>query len=323
MQTHLPIGYKMVDGKIQIEQEKSATVKKIYSEYVNGKSILAISKELKENNVPNANNKTNWTHGAVGKILQNTKYMGDDLYPPLITRKLFLQSQEKRQQKATQLWRTSQLNSMNDHHAFTNRIFCGECGEPYRKYVEHCGKSQEKVRWKCKKYIFNNRVVCRNLFYTEDEIKAVVTSAINKLLHKRNLLDKPYHKEPLKKDMELREVEMQVADLEEQEQFSSSDLATLIFKRAELTYKASKIEDYQFSTQKIKDTLEGLTESTDFNEELMVQIIKKITIYKDGKIETEFINGVKFSEILEYKRKDECNGSTEKECGDHTAANEI
>ena len=60
MQTHLPIGYKMVDGKIQIEQEKLAAVKKIYSEYVNGKSILAISKELKENNVPNANNKTNY-----------------------------------------------------------------------------------------------------------------------------------------------------------------------------------------------------------------------------------------------------------------------
>ena len=102
MQTHLPIGYKMVDGKIQIEQEKSAAVKKIYSEYVNGKSILAISKELKENNVPNANNKTNWTHGAVGKILQNTKYMGDDLYPPLISKELFHQAQEKRQQKTAQ-----------------------------------------------------------------------------------------------------------------------------------------------------------------------------------------------------------------------------
>ena len=323
MQTHLPIGYKMVDGKIQIEQEKSAAVKKIYSEYVNGKSILAISKELKENNVPNANNKTNWTHGAVGKILQNTKYMGDDLYPPLISKELFHQAQEKRQQKTAQLGRMAQLNSMNNHHALTNRIFCGECGEPYRKYVEHCGKPQEKVRWKCKKYIYNNRVVCRNLFYTEDEIEAVITSAINKLLQKRNLLDNPYRKEPLKKDMELREVDLQIADLEEQEQFSSPDLASLIFKRAELTYKASKIEDYQYATQRIRETIEGIPEPTDFNEELMVQIIKKITIYKDGKIETEFINGLKFSEILEYKRKDEPNGRTEKECGDYTAANEI
>lgn len=323
MQTHLPIGYKMVDGKIQIDKAKSDTVKKIYSDYVNGKSILAIAKELKENNVPNANNKTSWAHGAVGKILQNIKYMGDELYPPLISKELFNYVQIKRQQKTSQLGRTAQLNSMNNHNAFTNRIFCGECGEPYRKYIEHCGNPQEKVRWKCKKYIFKNKVVCRNLFYTEDEIKAVVTSAINKLLHKRNLLDKPHRKEPLKKDMAIREVEMQIEELEEQEQFSSPQLAQLIFKRAELTYKASKIEDYQYATQRIKESIDGIPEQSDFNEELMAQIIKKIIIYKDGKIEIEFINGLKFSEILLYKRKDEPNGSTEKECGDYTAADEI
>lgn len=130
MQTHLPIGYKMVDGKIQIEQEKSAAVKKIYSEYVNGKSILAISKELKENNVPNANNKTNWTHGAVGKILQNTKYMGDDLYLHLSPRNYSIRHRKNDSKKTAQLGRMAQLNSMNNHHALTNRIFCGECGEP-------------------------------------------------------------------------------------------------------------------------------------------------------------------------------------------------
>lgn len=323
MKTHLPIGYKMVEGEIHIDQDKADTVKKIYKKYVNGTSMLAIAKELKENEIPNANHKTSWTHGAVGKILQNIKYMGDDLYPPLISKDLFHKAQEKRKEKTAQLGRTAQLNSMNNHHAFTNRIFCGECGEPYRKYVEHCGKPQEKVRWKCKRYIFNNKVQCRNLFYTEDEIKAVVTSAINKLLRKRSLLDKPYRKEPLKKDMELKAVESQIEELEEQEQFSSPHLASLIFKRAELTYKASKIEDCPFNTQRIKESIEGLEELTDFNEELMVQIVKKIIIYQDGKIETEFINGLKFSEIIENKRKDEHNGSTEKECGNHTATDEI
>ncbi|WP_352416516.1 recombinase family protein [Oscillibacter ruminantium] len=323
MQTHLPIGYKMVEGEIHIDQEKADTVKKIYKEYVKGKSMLAIAKELKENEIPNANNKTRWIHGAVGKILQNTKYMGDDLYPPLISKDLFHKAQEKRKEKTAQLGRTAQLNSMNNHHAFTNRIFCGECGEPYRKYVEHCGKPQEKVRWKCKRYIFNNKVQCRNLFYTQDEIKAVVTSAINKLLRKRSLLDKPYRKEPLEKDMELKAVESRIEELEEQEQFSSSHLASLIFKRAELTYKASQIEDCPFNTQRIKESIEGLEELTDFSEELMVQIVKKIIIYQDGKIETEFINRLKFSEIIENKRKDEHNGSTEKECGNHTATDEI
>lgn len=323
MQTHLPIGYKMVEGEIHIDPQKADTVKKIYNEYLDGKSMIALAKELKENGIPNANNKTNWTHNAVGNILNNAKYIGDDLYPTLVSKELFHKVQEKREQKTVQLGRKAQLSSMDKHHALANRIFCGECGEPYRKYVEHCGKPYEKVRWKCKRYIFKNKVLCRNLFYTENEIRTAVTSAINRLLRRKNLLDKPYRREPLKRDIELKEIESQIVELEEQEQFSSPHLAQFIFKRAELTYKASKIADYPFNTQKIKEILDGIDEITDFNEELTVQIIKKIIIYKDGKIETEFINGLKFCETLENKRKDEYSGSTEKECGNHTATDEI
>jgi len=32
----------------------------------------------------NANNKPSWNHGAIGKILENTKYLGDALYPQMI-----------------------------------------------------------------------------------------------------------------------------------------------------------------------------------------------------------------------------------------------
>lgn len=75
MQTHMPIGYKMVNGKIQIDKEKSKIVKKIYSEYLKGKSLVAIAKALSEKEVPSANNKTNWTHSAVGRILEKERYI--------------------------------------------------------------------------------------------------------------------------------------------------------------------------------------------------------------------------------------------------------
>lgn len=301
MQTHLPIGYKLVDGKINMDFEKSDTVEKIYKDYVNGKSMIAIAKELTKNNTLNANNRTNWTHGAIGKILQNTKYIGDELYPQLVSNEMFSKVQEKRTLKAVHLGRTAQLNSIGNHSIFTSMIVCGECGESYRRYIEHCGKPNEKVRWKCKHYIFNNRVLCRNLFCTEDEIKMFITSAINKLLKKKALLDKSYKKEPLKKSIELKKVELKILELEEKEQFFCTELVHLIFKRAELTYKSSKIEDYLFKTQKIKETLNGIDEFIDFNEDLIENIIKKIVIHKDGKIEVEFINGIKHTETRTNK----------------------
>lgn len=323
MQTHMPIGYRMVNGEIHIDEQKSKTVERIYEDYVTGKSLLAIAKELKEDEIPNANHNTNWTHGAVGRILENTKYLGDDFYPPLISKELYDKAQTKRKQTETRLGRTIQSNSMKNQGTLANKIFCGECGEPYRKYTEHCGKPCEKVRWKCKKYIYNNRVVCKNLFFTENELKGIFISAVGKLISKKYLLDKPNKKQPLQKNAELQTIENRITELEEQDQFSSKELAQLIFKRAEITYKVSKLDDYEPCTQRIKDCLQDIYELTEFDEELFKAIVKKIIIYHDGKVETEFINGLKISEIFKYKRKDEGDGCNKKDGGNYTATNEI
>ncbi len=323
MQTHMPIGYVMVNGKIQIDKEKFKIVKKIYSEYLKGKSLVAIAKALSEKEVPNANNKTNWTHSAVGRILENNKYKGDEFYPELIDKATFDEVQVKRKQKEKQLGRTAQPNSMKTQNLFSNKIYCGECGEPYRKYTEHSGKVSEKSRWKCKKYIFRNRVLCRNLFYTDEELKLVFISAVNQLIKNQRLLDMPRKKETPKISKERREIENQIRQFEEDENFSSKELAVLIFKRAELTYTAFKIDDYEVQTQKIKEMLIGKDLLTEFNEELFKEMIDKITLYQDGKVETQFTNGLIISDILAYKRKDEKNGYTKKSSGNHTAANEI
>ena len=153
MQTHMPMGYRMINGEIHIDEQKSKTVEYIYENYVAGQSLLAIAKNLRESGIPNANNKTNWTHGAVGRILQDTKYLGDDFYPPLISKEIYDKAQVKRKQTETRLGRTIQSNSMKNQGILANKVLCGECGEPYRKYTEHCGKTWEKVRGQGQKEI--------------------------------------------------------------------------------------------------------------------------------------------------------------------------
>jgi len=74
MQRHMPIGYKLVDGKIQLDESKAAVVKRIFSDYLSGVSTSALAKRLTEMGFPNANNKASWNHGSIGKILENVKY---------------------------------------------------------------------------------------------------------------------------------------------------------------------------------------------------------------------------------------------------------
>ncbi|MEA5093357.1 MAG: recombinase family protein [Sedimentibacter saalensis] len=305
MQRHMPHGYKIEDGKVIFDDEKAAVIKKIFEEYHKGSSLHGIAKELTNAGFLNANNKPNWNHGSVGKILQNIKYVGDGFYPQLIDKETFESVQKRRKKKEQKLGRTLQPNSMKNQSLYSNKLVCGECGDVYRKYIEHAGRPSEKSNWKCKRYIYQNRVHCRNLFLTEKDIETAFISATNKILSRKWTLDKDKKKEPPRITLEIRKLEERIKEIEEEEHFSSKELSELIFKRAKAYYSIAKIDDYDYNTEKTKQALGEKEQLTEFEEDIFISIIKQIVIYKDGRIIVEFINGITMEEDYEKIRKDE------------------
>lgn len=320
MQRHMPMGYKMVNGQIEINEEQAEIVKSIFIDYIKEKSLKAIAKELTERGILNANKKPNWNHGSVGKILQNVKYQGDEFYPRLIDEATFKKAQDRRTATEVKLGRTQQFNAMKNQSIFSGKIKCGECGKTYKKYIEHAGKPSEKIKWKCRNYIFENRVLCKNSFFTEDELKSTFIEATNQLIKQKKMLEKILLQEPPKMNLELRQTDNRIKELEQGGEFSSPELAELIFKRAELNYEGSKIADLKLNTEKIKEALTGINALTEFNEELFETIIKQMTVYKETFVKVEFKNGITFNISIEYKRKDGKNGSSEKNGSNHTAS---
>lgn len=305
MQRHMPLGYKIIDGKIRIDEEKTAVIKKIFKDYQNGLSLCAIAKELTNAGILNANNKPSWTHSSVGNILKNIKYLGDEFYPSIIDKNIFDDVQHKRKKKEKELGRTIQPNSMKNKSLFSSKLVCGECGDVYRRYIEHAGRPSEKKAWKCKRYIYQNRVCCRNLFLTGKDIENAFISATNKILSRKWMLDKDRKKEPLIMTMEIKNLEEKIKELEDEEEFSSKELSELIFKRAKAYYSIGKIDDYDYNTNKIKQALAEKEKLIEFDEELFNNIIKQIIIYKDGRLIVEFINGITIEENYDQIRKDE------------------
>lgn len=320
MQQHMPIGYKMVNGLIELKEEQAEIVRSIFADYVTGKSLKAIAREMTEKCILNANKKSNWNHGSVGKILQNVKYQGDGFYPKLIDEDTFKKAQNRRATVEIELGRKLQVNALRNQSIFSGKIRCGECGEIYKKYVEHACKLSEKIKWKCKKYIFQNRVFCKNHFFTDDELKNLFIEATNQLIKEKWMLEKIQPAEPPKMSLELRQTETRIKELEQGGEFSSPELAERIFKRAELYYAGSKVADHKSNTEKIKEALSETNALTEFDEELFENIIKQITIYKETAVEVEFINGIIITKRLETQRKDGNHGNNEKDGCDYTAS---
>lgn len=105
MQWHMPIGYKVVDGKITICEEQRKIVEQIFTDYDSGVAAGRIAQNLKGRNICNAKGKVSWTHASIGRILENPSYLGTDYYPQLIGEELFERVQCRREKVRAELGR--------------------------------------------------------------------------------------------------------------------------------------------------------------------------------------------------------------------------
>lgn len=292
MQRHMPIGYKLVDGKIEFDDAKAVVVKKIFADYLSGISTFALAKRLTEMGFLNANNKASWNHGSIGKILENVKYLGDEFYPQMISPELFEQVQKRRKERCEQLGRSIQPNSAVHQYPFTGKLRCGECGEIYRKYIEHCGKPSERSFWKCKRYIYKNRVCCRCGFLTDEQLERAFLESVNRILARIQILDRKPKKVPVPDNPEFNRLDQRIKELEAEGRYSSNELPALIFKRAQAFYKTARIDDAEYNTEKMKQAFSSRQPLAEFDEELFLTVIKQITVYADHRLVLEFINGL-------------------------------
>ena len=292
MQRHMPIGYQMEEGKIQIDNKKAKIVRTVFLDYISGISTYALAKKLTAMGALNANQKPSWNHGSIGKILENTRYLGDAFYPAMIEPELFRQAQERREAQRSQLGRTAQPNSMQNGNVFTGKLRCGECGEVFRKYVEHCGKPSKRSCWKCKKYIHKNRVHCRCGMITEEQLANTFIKAANQVISNPRLLEQKPKTQPHHFSMEYRRLDQRIKTLEADKQFSSSELPPLIFQRAAECYQTAEIHDDQHNTEKLKQAFYLKEPLSKFEEAFFLTVIQQVTIYADHRLEFVFLNGL-------------------------------
>ncbi len=82
----IPFGYCMVNGKYALNAPEADAVRKIFADYIGGKSLKTIATEMQ---IPYNMNKAVWNKNMVCRVLENKKYIGENGYPQIITSKDF------------------------------------------------------------------------------------------------------------------------------------------------------------------------------------------------------------------------------------------
>ena len=85
----IPFGYCMVNGKYALNASEADTVRKIFADYIGGKSLKTIAAEMQ---IPYNTGKAVWNKNMVCRVLENKKYIGENGYPQIITAEDFEQA---------------------------------------------------------------------------------------------------------------------------------------------------------------------------------------------------------------------------------------
>ncbi len=85
----IPFGYCMVNGKYALNAPEAEAVRKIFADYIGGKSLKTIAAEMQ---IPYNTGKAVWNKNMVCRVLENQKYIGENGYPQIITAEDFEQA---------------------------------------------------------------------------------------------------------------------------------------------------------------------------------------------------------------------------------------
>lgn len=89
-QTRIAFGYfRQGKHSIILHEGQAAAVTFIFQQYAEGYSIAKIKEMFEDINIPSPLNGKRWSKQTIANILSNPHYLGDEVYPTIISKELF------------------------------------------------------------------------------------------------------------------------------------------------------------------------------------------------------------------------------------------
>ena len=256
---HTPYGYFIASGVALIDEEKAEHVKVLFQAYLSGASLQSIANNT---GIPRK-------HVSLGRMIEDKRYIGDSFYPAIIDKEILVEAQDERKRRAEQLGRNKNYFALDKTKIspFWGIMLCDNCGSEFRRYAD---KGNE--RWKCSRYFVKNRVTCKSAMIKEDLMEAAFMRVLGKI------------------DLDEISVKPKLNIVAIKQHFSDP------FEQAEYLYSISKVDDFEFLTDKLLTALKE--KPTGFDGDFMRRIIKCIKVATDNIATFEFLNSKTIREEL-------------------------
>ena len=198
-------GYKNVDGKMVIDEEKAAIVRRMFASVMEGKSGAKIANELQAEGIPTARG-GKWQSSVIINMIRNETYIGvavfqktykDDQFnsrvnygekgmyrieghhEPIVSEEVFRAANFAVDNNAREKGITKS-RKYTKRYALSGKVFCGECGGKCKRK-----KIYGEVWYGCDTHV-KDKKRCRQLPVRADMVEAAFVNMMNKLIYGRD-----------------------------------------------------------------------------------------------------------------------------------------
>lgn len=223
------LGYdKDEEGNLIINEKQAKIVRRIYTDYLDGKGPNRISRELEDEGVPNWNGKAKWYESTIRKMLSNEKYKGDALlqktytvdfltkkrvenngeipqyyveesHPAIIDKEMWeaVQLEMDRRKAFAEKYNISKLDYATVDNPFAGRVICGHCGSTFGRKVWNSNNERlRRIIWRCnKKYIVKGEKGCENKHIDDRVLYQAFVNTFNAMVENKNYFMEKWTKE--------------------------------------------------------------------------------------------------------------------------------
>ncbi|KJD42333.1 recombinase family protein [Paenibacillus terrae] len=206
------LGYdKDEHGELVINEPEAEIVRRIYEEYLDGKSYQAIARGLMRDDIKTVTGGDTWWDSSITLILTNEKYYGallqqktvtvdflthkrirnkgqeqqyliENNHEPIVSKELFEAVQKEKERRAKLKGSVmGESKRYSSKYALSSKVYCGCCGAIFKRRTWNSNNPSKKVVWQCKTYVNEGKAACDAKSVDEQALHSAFVRLFNRM----------------------------------------------------------------------------------------------------------------------------------------------
>lgn len=273
-QRKTPFGYIIKNGIVTVDKTEADIVREIAKQYLGGSSLKTIAGGLTLRTIEYMPGKSDWNKSRIRRMIDDTRYIGNNGYPPILTEQEYSAMQAFKSQKNTQ----KNIDHSDNIFKLNAPVVCANCGGRMQRRINNRRKTI--TRWRCTE--------CKTSVNISDEdMLGGITELLNEVIADPESIQIP--KSDYEESQEIKRLNAEI----------SKELNTVGFdkeaiKQKMLTCVSEKymsLGTEEVTAQSLKDIFKDTPPLTAYDSDLTDQAVSGIQLKENGTISLVLING--------------------------------